>query len=159
MRFLSVSLCLVFSTAMPALASAHCQVPCGIYDDHGRVHQMLESVTTIAKATAQIITHSRGKTALDTNQAFRWINTKESHANEIQRVVSDYFLIQKIKPADKADKAAWAVYVQTLADHHAVLRLAMKAKQTVDPRVVAKLRTAVSHLGDVYWKKKKTKLK
>ena len=35
-------------------ANAHCQVPCGIYDDHARIHQMLEDVATIAKAVTQI---------------------------------------------------------------------------------------------------------
>ena len=42
-------------------AHAHCQIPCGIYDDHARVASMLEDVATIRKAVAQIAELS-GKT-------------------------------------------------------------------------------------------------
>ena len=31
----------------PQLSSARCQIPCGIYDDHARVHSMLGDVDTI----------------------------------------------------------------------------------------------------------------
>ena len=34
--------------------SAHCQVPCGIYDDQARIHQLEEDATTIAKAITEI---------------------------------------------------------------------------------------------------------
>ncbi|MFT5234211.1 MAG: nickel superoxide dismutase [Candidatus Krumholzibacteriia bacterium] len=30
-------------------AYAHCQIPCGIYNDHARVQQMLEDVATVEK--------------------------------------------------------------------------------------------------------------
>ena len=33
---------------------AHCQVPCGIYDDDLRVRQMFEDLTTIDKAIDEI---------------------------------------------------------------------------------------------------------
>jgi len=35
-------------------ASAHCQVPCGIYDDHARIHAMQEDASTIAKAVKKL---------------------------------------------------------------------------------------------------------
>ena len=45
-------------TLMPLLlvqnSLAHCQIPCGIYDDHARVALMLEDVATIHKAVSQI---------------------------------------------------------------------------------------------------------
>ncbi|PIE17149.1 MAG: superoxide dismutase [Proteobacteria bacterium] len=132
------------ATAEPA--AAHCQVPCGIYDDHARVHAMLEDVTTITKAMDQI-TRLAGKTdAQSLNQVTRWIATKEHHASNIISVVSEYFLTQKIKAADPKDAAAWQAYLDKLVAHHRVMRLAMKAKQTVDTKVAAELAEAVHAL-------------
>ena len=45
----------VLLTIPPPPAGAHCEVPCGIYDDHARITQMLEDATTIEKAVAQIL--------------------------------------------------------------------------------------------------------
>ena len=39
-------------------AHSHCQIPCGIYDDHARYISMLEDASTAEKATNQIITLS-----------------------------------------------------------------------------------------------------
>lgn len=140
--------------ALPSTAAAHCQVPCGIYDDHARVHGMLEDVTTIAKAVGEIGALAKKSDAQSLNQATRWIMTKEQHATRIITTVSEYFLTQKIKPADPKDRRAWTKYVQLLTDHHRVMKLAMKAKQTVDGAVVAELRTAVKAL-EAHWPKPK----
>ena len=35
-------------------AHSHCQIPCGIYDDHARYLSMLEDASTVEKATNQI---------------------------------------------------------------------------------------------------------
>ena len=58
-------------------ASAHCQVPRGIYDDSARIAAMLEDQTTIAKAMRQIGELSSGGSAKDHNQLARWVTTKE----------------------------------------------------------------------------------
>ena len=36
------------------LAFAHCEIPCGIYDDHARVHMIEENITTIEKSMKSI---------------------------------------------------------------------------------------------------------
>ena len=131
-------------------ADAHCQVPCGIYDDHARVQAMLEDVTTIAKAVNQIIALAAKKDAQSLNQAARWIATKEAHASRIIQTISAYFLTQKIKPVSPKNKKAYAKYIQMLVDHHKVMTLAMKTKQNVKPALVAQLRAAVAHL-ETYW--------
>jgi nickel superoxide dismutase len=135
-------------------ARAHCQVPCGIYDDPARLTQMLEDVTTIEKAVAQVRELAGKPDALSFNQASRWVATKETHAQRIMTTVAEYFLAQKIAPADPQNAEAWKDYLQRLADHHQVMVLAMKAKQTVDPDLVAKLRAAVQRL-EPYWAPKK----
>tara|TARA_B100000609_G_C17217261_1_gene437461 strand:- start:2148 stop:2714 length:567 start_codon:yes stop_codon:yes gene_type:complete len=133
-------------------ADAHCQVPCGIYDDHNRIHQINEDIMTIRKATRLIAKlHKKAKkTPTDTNQLVRWINTKEAHAEKIIRVVSDYFLTQKIKAPKGKDKSK---YYAKLAAHHAVMKAAMKTKQTVSLANVNALQKAVDAIAK-YWPKK-----
>lgn len=110
------------SIAFPVMVMAHCQVPCGIYDDHARVHQMLEDAVTIIKAGKQMES-LKGKTdAQSQNQMVRWVMNKEKHAQYIISTISDYFLTQRVK-SSQSD------YVQRLKDHHAVIVAAMKAKQ------------------------------
>ena len=117
------------STGHPAPVQAHCQVPCGIYDDAARIARLKEDATTIAKALGQINDLSGQHAAQAFNQAARWVTTKEDHASHIIAVVSEYFLTQKVKPvAPGAD--GYDAYLKKLADHHAVMVAAMKTKQT-----------------------------
>ncbi|MEL7338798.1 MAG: superoxide dismutase [Ni], partial [Planctomycetota bacterium] len=72
---------------MTGVASAHCQVPCGIYGDQRRFEQMLEDEHTISKSQTEM-----GKlmqsTPQNVNQATRWVMTKEEHAGRIQSIWS-----------------------------------------------------------------------
>ena len=47
--------------AAPPGAGAHCQIPCGIYDDHARVQALLEDADTVIKS-ARLINELAGKT-------------------------------------------------------------------------------------------------
>ena len=122
---------------------AHCQVPCGIYDDHARVEKMLEDVTTIEKAVKQINLLAGKTDAQSENQRVRWIINKEKHAQDIIDIISDYFLTQRVKPSQKD-------YQKRLIKHHAVILAAMKAKQNTDAKFAEKLRTAVKALEAYY---------
>ena len=130
-------------------ASAHCEVPCGIYDDHARIDQMLEDGTTIGKAVAQILELTGKTDAQSLNQLTRWINTKEIHATKIQETIAQYFLTQRVKPARQGTQA-FNDYVMRLVQHHAVMVAAMKTKQTVDPQRVAELREAIEAIAVYY---------
>jgi nickel superoxide dismutase len=141
---LSLSACLLLGSL--SYASAHCQVPCGIYDDHARVHSMMEDVTTIEKAVAQISDLAGKHDAQSQNQLIRWVQTKEDHASKIITVTAEYFLTQKIKGALVTDKD----YINRLVTCHRLMRAAMTAKQTVDAKVVSDLRKAVEALGVLY---------
>jgi len=132
----------------------HCQVPCGIYDDSGRIRQMHEDVTTISKAMVQIndLTDKQNQgtvQAQNWNQLTRWINTKETHANNIIKVTSEYFLTQKCAAVAKGTPG-YDKYLENLATHHRVLKAAMVTKQTVDPDKAHDLGHAVADLGKVY---------
>ncbi len=130
-------------------AWAHCEIPCGIYDDHARIDAMLEDATTIAKAVDQINQLAGQHSAQSANQATRWIANKDEHATRIQHTIAQYFLTQRVKPVAPGS-AGWDDYATSLARHHAVMVAAMKTKQTVDPRKVTELRDAIEAVGVYY---------
>ena len=109
----------------------HCQVPCGIYDDAVRVVQIEEDIATMRKAMSMIKGLSGKSDAQSINQMIRWINTKESHANNIQETVSSYFLAQRIKPKKKGAAGRQKYVNQTLLLQQLIVA-AMKCKQNVD---------------------------
>ena len=135
---------------LPAVeARAHCQVPCGIYDDPARVQQLREDATTIAKAV-QNIEALAGKTdPASVNQLVRWVTTKEAHASHVIEVVSLYFLAQRVKPVAPTG-AGYGAYLGKLATHHAVIVAAMKTKQKPTVETVAALNKAVEALAVYY---------
>ena len=117
-------------------AIAHCQIPCGIYDDHARVASMLEDVATIRKAVSQIAELAGKTDAQSQNQLVRWVMNKETHARNIIDSISDYFPTQRVEA--KQDD-----YAERLANHHAVIVAAMKAEQKADADTVDALQSAV----------------
>ncbi|MEE4294910.1 MAG: superoxide dismutase, Ni [Xanthomonadales bacterium] len=124
-------------------AWAHCQVPCGIYDDHARVQAMLEDAATVDKA-AMMINELAGKAdPQSVNQAVRWVMNKEQHAQNVIATISDYFLTQRVKP-DQPD------YAERLAKHHAVIVAAMKAKQNADTKYAEALKVSIEALAPYY---------
>jgi len=128
-------------------AFAHCQVPCGIYDDTARIASLNEDVATISKAIANIEKLAEAGDATSTNQLIRWTNTKEAHASHIIEVVSEYFLTQKLKPVAEGQDG-YEKYVWALQNHHAVLRAAMKTKQTVDSAAASDLSDAIAAMAE-----------
>ena len=113
---------------------AHCQVPCGIYNDAARIIQIQEDFSTIQKAMTKIKELSQQQDATSMNQLTRWIMTKEDHASKIQKVVSDYFLTQRIKA--KTEGSEFDTYVKQTTTLHQILVSAMKCKQTIDEQNV-----------------------
>ena len=151
-----VSVCSLAAAAMLTVslvsqqrAEAHCQVPCGIYDDHARIQAMREDVKTIAKAIAQINELAGKHDVLAINQATRWINTKEAHASHVIETVAVYFLTQKVKEVATGSRG-YNDYLSSLADHHVVMRAAMKCKQTVDDASARNLGAAIDKLAKRY---------
>ena len=121
---------------------AHCEVPCGIYDDSVRVALIYEHITTIEKAINNINQLSE-ESDPNYNQLIRWVMNKESHAEKLQDIVSQYFLHQRIKVADPAEQDAYTSYVKSLTLLHEMLVYAMKTKQTTDLAFIEKLRETV----------------
>lgn len=124
-------------------AGAHCQIPCGIYDDYARIQAMLEDAATVEKSV-KLINELAGKSdAQSQNQLVRWVMNKEKHAQQIISTISDYFLTQRVK-ASQED------YAERLARHHAVIVAAMKAKQNSDAASATALTASIKLLEAYY---------
>ena len=87
------------SLGLASSADAHCQVPCGIYDDDNVIGAMHTDWVTIDKAAKQIDELYKDPAA-NAHQLTRWINNKESHAQSLQETVLNYFLAQRLKTDD-----------------------------------------------------------
>ena len=140
---------LALTASVSSTALAHCQIPCGIYDDPVRFSQLREHVTTIEKSMNQINTLSEDP-APNVNQLGRWVMNKENHADELTEIVTYYFLTQRVKPADPSDKAATAKYLRQLTLLHQMMVHAMKAKQTTDLEHCEHLRALIDQFEAVY---------
>jgi len=125
--------------------AAHCEIPCGIYDDEARIAMLLEHVATIEKSMNQITTIEKDKEH-NPNQLIRWVMNKEKHADELQEIVTQYFMTQRIKFDTKA-------YDKKLALLHQMLVYAMKCKQTTDLANTAKLTAVIDEFKQLYFAK------
>ena len=124
-------------------AFAHCEIPCGIYDDQARIDMILEHITTIEKSMKQIKSLEKEKSP-DFNQLVRWIMNKEHHATEIQTIATQYFMTQRIKLNVKD-------YHQKLSLLQQMLVYSMKCKQTTDLKNAAKLKDLVKQFHQLYF--------
>jgi nickel superoxide dismutase len=113
-----------------------------------------EHIQTIEKAMQQILQLSK-ESPQNMNQIVRWIVNKEKHAEEIQHIISQYFLTQRIKGAETENKEASENYVKKLILCHQILVYAMKTKQTTNLDNVKRLRSTVGQFKTIYFAKKK----
>ena len=92
-------------------AYSHCEIPCGIFDDSVRVALIYEHITTIEKSMVKI-KELEAADKVDYNQLVRWVMNKEEHALEIQHIVSQYFLHQRVKIVDETEKVLMTVMME-----------------------------------------------
>jgi nickel superoxide dismutase len=122
---------------------AHCEIPCGIYDDQLRSDLIAEHTTTIEKSMKKIVELSK-QNPVNYNQLVRWISNKEKHADEIQHLVTQYFMTQRLKPDAKK-------YSEKLAVLHKMLIYAMKCKQSTDVAHISTLRSLLKEFEILYF--------
>lgn len=148
MKFINnLLLVLVLLALYSPYAYSHCQIPCGIYDDYAQIQTMLENAATAKKSIQQIKELSGKSDVQSNNQLVRWVMNKETHAQSIISIISDYFLTQRVKPNQKD-------YAERLQKHHAVIVAAMKVKQNADMKHVSKLEDNIKKLLPYYPKNK-----
>ncbi len=124
-------------------AQAHCEIPCGIYNDEVRANLIEEHAGTIEKSMKSIIALQKAAKP-DYNQLVRWITNKDDHANKIQHIVTQYFMTQRIKTSDVR-------YADKIKALHEMLIYAMKCKQTTDVANVTHLRKALDTFRNLYF--------
>ena len=146
MKFISFlsAIILMFLTQL----NAHCQIPCGVYDDAMRVKMIEEHTLTILKSMNYIKTNQND--LQQQNQVTRWIMNKEQHAQEIQEIISEYFLTQRIKLKDDS-KESKDLYHAQLAALHSILLDAMKCKQTIDTSITNSLLENLNKFVNLYF--------
>jgi nickel superoxide dismutase len=146
----AIALALVFAGA--GVATAHCEIPCGIYGDMMRIALLQEDITTVEKSMKQVQELSKDPSA-NANQLVRWVNNKEEHCNKIQHTVTQYFMTQRVKPVASSDTNGHKAYLAKLASLHGMLIHAMKVKQTTDLSHVESLRGLVDEFSELYFSK------
>ena len=140
---LVLSLVLLTTLLYASSAFAHCEIPCGIYDDELRAKQIAEHAITIEKSMKQIEALGKGS-PVNYNQLVRWVSNKEDHATEVQHIISQYFMTQRIKPGQEK-------YAEKLTVLHKMLLAAMKCKQTTDLSHVNQLRSLLKEFEMLYF--------
>ena len=153
MKKVLVSTLIAFALFVGKDALSHCEVPCGIYNDEIRIALLYEHFTTIEKAMAQVDELSK-EGELNYNQLIRWTMTKEEHAKEIQHVVTQYFITQRVKLPETTEGDAYDKYVRQLSLLHELIVYAMKAKQSTDVSNVEKMRASLAKFEAVYFEGK-----
>lgn len=130
---------------------AHCEIPCGIYNDELRIALLYEHFTTIEKAMKNIndLSQEPGKNSM---MITRWTMAKEDHANKVQEIAEQYFLTQRVKPVSENDAENFKRYQQQLMALHQIIVSAMKTKQTTEPEHVEMLRKTLSMFEEIYFK-------
>lgn len=107
---------------------AHCQMPCGIYHDDMIYDQIDQYVETMFKAIHEL-EENKFATPSERSQFVRWVMVKEKESDETARLLTTYFLQQKVKP-DEPETAKRLAIIQKL------LFLTVQIKQHIDIRCV-----------------------
>lgn len=142
----------IFSIILTKTVTAHCEVPCGIYNDELRIELIKEHIQTIEKAMNQI-NEIQSSSAINYNQLIRWINTKENHATMIQEIAEQYFLTQRVKFTEPTDTNKYKKYINQLTYLHQLIVYSMKAKQSTDITNITNLSSALGKFENAYFDK------
>ena len=132
------------------LLLAHCQIPCGIYSDALRIIQIEEDLQTIEKSIMMIKKLSGKSDPKSINQINRWISSKETHAQNIQVIVAEYFMTQRLRENSKD-------YLEKLKILHLLLVSSMKCKQSVEFENVKNTRASLESFVKLYFTKEDIK--
>ncbi len=124
-------------------ASAHCDIPCGIYDPHQAevavltVIRMLDLMSDLVKGDAK-------DTLAFHNSMTRYILIKEEHAEICKREVRVIFgdFIKK----EHVDK-----YPELPALFHKIMQLGSKVRQTTSRETALELLAAVNRFAEIFW--------
>ena len=129
--------------APPRTVSAHCDIPCGIYDPHDAEL----GARTVSKMVSLIL-EAQGGTDPASRQTFvRCVRVKDEHAEivkrELQILWSDYFKPEHLEQYPELHDTVWKA-----------LKLASKNKQSIDASTAKDLEAAVAEIARIFWETK-----
>jgi nickel superoxide dismutase len=117
--------------------SAHCDVPCGIYDPH--LAQV--AAHTVVRMTALIKEHK------EAHDIARYTAVKEEHAelvkHEIRIIWGDAIKPEHVEKFPDIHEKVWDI-----------MKLASTCKQEVNPEAAQKLLTEVQEFAEIFWETK-----
>ena len=145
-RYASQLLRLLDRVSAPETVSAHCDVPCGIYDPHAAqiaaltVLRMNQLMTNLEEPS--MTDPAARKSGL--NSMARYIQTKEDHAEickkEIDILWHDYFRPEHLEKYPDLHTIVWNAN-----------KLASKCKQTFDEAAANDLLAAANRIAEIFW--------
>jgi nickel superoxide dismutase len=141
--------CMLLLLATLPIAFSHCEIPCGIYNDPMRMDMLAEDITTIEKSMNEIL-HLSTEGEKNYNQLVRWIINKDNHADYFSEIVTQYFMAQRITPAEESDQKAYKEYINKLTLLHKMMVYSMKCKQTTDLQNVEQLKKLLTQFRAAY---------
>ena len=127
-------------------ASAHCDIPCGIYDPHYALVGAL-TVVRMNQLIAALEPPAMEKAARDDymHKLARYTATKDEHAelvkHEVRIIVGDFF---------KADNTPSDLFELV----NGIMKTASKARQNIDADAANELLELVNRFAEAFWKAK-----
>ena len=125
-------------------ASAHCDIPCGIYDPHDAI----QAAQTVIRMTELIQQLGEPKTVEAQNSFARYVTVKEQHAkkakDEILIIWTDYFKPEHAQKYPNLHTMVWNA-----------CKLGSYTKQHVDMAKAKEFKAALEEIGKIFWETKK----
>ena len=131
-------------------ASAHCDIPCGIYDPHSaqiaaltvlRMTQLIEGLKPPSSGA------DANQVAAYENSLSRYIEAKEEHAENTKKELAilwgDYFKPEHLEKYPDVHATFWSA-----------IKLASKNKQEANRQAAEDLVAAVQKVSEVFWASK-----
>lgn len=146
-RYASQLIRLFDRVSAPETVSAHCDIPCGIYDPHAAQIAAL-TVVRMNQLIDQLQRAPQGASDADwrsgINSMARYIQVKEEHAEickkELDILWHDYFRPEHLEKYPDLHTKFWNA-----------AKLASKNKQTVDMQAAQDLLAAVREIAQIFW--------
>jgi nickel superoxide dismutase len=147
-RFVSPLFRLIDRVAPPETVSAHCDIPCGIYDPH-----MAQIAALTVVRMNQLINNlewdmnNRQAMNASGNSFGRYIRTKEEHAElckkELDILWHDYFRPEHLEKFPDLHTTFWNA-----------AKLASRNKQNADLAAAEELLGATNRIAEIFWETK-----
>ena len=146
-RFVSPLIRLADRLSPPGVVSAHCDIPCGIYDPHTAqiaALTVLRMNQLIANLQPPMTAATDDERRAGFNSFSRYVKTKEDHAElckkEIDILWHDYFRPEHLEKYPDLHTKVWNAN-----------KLASRCKQNVDLQAAEDLLKATHEIAEIFW--------